>query len=633
MVVMSFELKITSAGATCTVLLDTGARWRIGRASACEVRITDPYVSAEHAELSLEGDGSLLLKKTGGANPVLVDGKPVERVRLHDGSRFTIGHSEFVVHAAVPAATPEPSTLSSMTKMIDTRAVLAGAPQPSPPAAEGGVEITPSVESATAGAPASHAHLLGQVCALLRQARDRQTLDLGVVDLACKRLGATRGMLAKVDGPGQIDVVMARGFPEGATIASLISKAVLQKILDERQAVIIGDTAAPDAGIGDQSSIVRNSIRAVACTPIFGSREELTGLLYVDNQNREAHFSTAEVEFLVWVGQVYSVLAENMEMRRRLEAEVVILTRTAGQAQIIAEAPAMMQLLERATKAAGSDAAALILGESGVGKECIARLLHQQSPRAGKPFRGINCGAITESLFESELFGHKKGSFTGATNDRLGLFREADGGTLFLDEIGDLNLEGQKKLLRAIQENCVRPVGWDRDVPVNVRLICATNKNLADAIHAKTFREDLYYRIGTVTLKVPPLRERREDIVLLARYFTKQCSDGARALSAAAEVRLQAYDWPGNVRELRAVIQQAVIYAGGCEIQADELDLPASSAGRVVLGPKSLVEVERNHILQVLREVGGNKTEAAKVLGISRSTLILKLKSYGREAD
>jgi two-component system response regulator HydG len=238
-----------------------------------------------------------------------------------------------------------------------------------------------------------------------------------------------------------------------------------------------------------------------------------------------------------------------------------------------------------------------------------------------------NCAAIPENLFESEMFGHKKGSFTGAESDRRGAFLEADGGTLFLDEIADLPSALQTKLLRAIQEKVIRPVGSDKDIPVNVRIICATNRDLLECCTNREFREDLYYRLATVTLTVPPLRDRREDIVPLARHFVRAFSDGLRNLTKAAEDRLVVYQWPGNVRELRSIMEQAVIFAAGSEINADEINLPGAGA-RINLAPQSLAEAERRHILSVLASVNGNKTEAAKALGLARSTLLVKLNSY-----
>ena len=295
--------------------------------------------------------------------------------------------------------------------------------------------------------------------------------------------------------------------------------------------------------------------------------------------------------------------------------------------QLVAEAPIMLKLLERAKKAAASDAPILIQGETGSGKECIALLLHQHSARADKMFVARNCAAIPANLFESEMFGHKKGSFSGADHERNGAFIEADRGTLFLDEIGDLEYSLQTKLLRAIQEKIIHPVGSDRDVQVSPRIICASNKDLRECIKTKEFREDLFYRVATVVLNVPPLRDRREDIIPLARHFVGVASKWSHTLSPHAEERLLTYQWPGNVRELRSTMEQAVIFAIGNEIQANELEFPMSLEG-IDETSQSLADVEMRHILQVMKKHNQNKSDAAKALKMARSTLMLKLKSF-----
>jgi two-component system response regulator HydG len=296
-------------------------------------------------------------------------------------------------------------------------------------------------------------------------------------------------------------------------------------------------------------------------------------------------------------------------------------------AHIVVESPPMLKLMERVKKAAASEAAVAIQGETGSGKECIAQLLHQQSPRASKPFVARNCAAIPAEIFESEMFGHRKGAFTGADRERKGAFLEADGGTLFLDEIGDLEYSLQSKLLRAIQEKVIRPVGSDKDVPVDARIVCATNKDLRECCKTKEFREDLYYRLANVVVIVPPLRERRDDILPLARHFVALASKGTRTLSPATEARLLAYTWPGNVRELRSLMEQSVIFAIGNEIQPEELNIAATTSG-AISGSQLLADVERRHIVEVLKNCDGNKSEAAELLGLARSTLVLKLKGY-----
>lgn len=299
----------------------------------------------------------------------------------------------------------------------------------------------------------------------------------------------------------------------------------------------------------------------------------------------------------------------------------------------------MRRLIELAGRAAGSDANVLVTGESGTGKERIARLLHQRSRRSARAFVAVNCGALPESLLESELFGHRKGAFTGAHAHKQGLFEAASGGTLFLDEIGETPLPMQVKLLRALQERVVRPVGATRDLKVDVRLIAATNRNLSDLVKAGSFREDLLYRLRVITLEVPSLRDRREDILPLARSLIaqscRQNSCGPCSLSGAALDALSAHDWPGNVRELENAIERAVVLAEG-QPKIEVADLPPEIRvaqrprnGAQSDAPMSLRELERRHILSTLARFGGNRAATANALEIGENTLWRRLKSYG----
>lgn len=371
------------------------------------------------------------------------------------------------------------------------------------------------------------------------------------------------------------------------------------------------------------------------CKPEHPARTELTG---IKNGGGNVQLNVCFAEYR-GKGKKYATgIITDITERRRTETvlqatqqKLQSVLDTSPFAQIVVAAPSMLTLLKRVKKAAATDASILVQGETGSGKECIALMIHQQSQRAGRAFVARNCASIPQHLFESEMFGHKKGAFTGADRDRKGAFAEADGGTLFLDEIGDLEYTLQTKLLRAIQEKIIHPVGSDKDVPVDPRIVCATNKDLLGCIKAHTFRDDLYYRVATVMVAVPPLRERREDIIPLARHFVGLASKLAYSLSPEAEERLLNYDWPGNVRELRSLMEQAVIFAIGNVIQPDELGFPQPLKGA---DPNSqlLEDVERRHIIEVLKNCDGNKTVAAKVLGLARSTLVLKLK-IGLEAE
>jgi len=278
----------------------------------------------------------------------------------------------------------------------------------------------------------------------------------------------------------------------------------------------------------------------------------------------------------------------------------------------------------------------LIRGETGTGKELFARLIVGESPRHGKPFIPVHCSAIDENLLGSTLFGHEKGAFTGAVGLKKGVFEEADGGTIFLDEIGELSLAMQVKLLRVLQEGEFMRLGGTRPLRVNVRILAATHRDLEQAIRDGKFREDLFYRLNVISLRVPPLRERREDIPELARYYadalSRETARGAVSLSDGALARLQGYDWPGNIRELRNVIERGLVLAEGGAITEDDLPpevAPREKAGESGAAGESLERMEREHILIVLRDCGGNKRLAAERLGISRSTLYEKLKATG----
>jgi DNA-binding NtrC family response regulator len=295
----------------------------------------------------------------------------------------------------------------------------------------------------------------------------------------------------------------------------------------------------------------------------------------------------------------------------------------------------MRQVLDLARRVAQVDSTVLITGESGVGKERVARLIHEESSRANGPFVAVNCSAVPESLLESELFGHVRGSFTGATQDRAGLFEAASGGTLLLDEIGDVPPAMQVKLLRVLQEREVRRVGENRTRSVNVRLLAATNRDLMAEIHAARFRQDLFYRLRVVEIRVPALRDRREDVLPLARTFlqTTAARTGRKptGFTPAAADQLLRYNWPGNVRELENVVERATVLATKGRIDLDDLPEEVRLAVPDVFASteaKSLGDIERDYITAVLTSTGGNRAKAAAILGIGPATLYRKLREY-----
>jgi DNA-binding NtrC family response regulator len=327
---------------------------------------------------------------------------------------------------------------------------------------------------------------------------------------------------------------------------------------------------------------------------------------------------------------------------RRLRSEVTRLRINAARAApvdgMVGSSPAFVAMLEVTRKIAGAGRVpVLIRGESGTGKERVARAIHALSARAGEPWVTLNCSALAEGLLESEMFGHEKGAFTDAKSQKPGLLELANGGTLFLDEIGDLALALQPKLLRALETQAFRRVGGQREIHVDVRFVAATNRDLEAMVRAKTFREDLYYRLNVGSIDVPPLRERRADILALARHFLAEAAKtmgfAEPQLDATVHRMLENYSWPGNARELRNVMERALILSGGAPIVAlhlpRELSSPALERGGADPGLAPLAEIERRHIRRVLEACDGNKTQAARLLGISRLTLRTKIAEYG----
>jgi DNA-binding NtrC family response regulator len=340
------------------------------------------------------------------------------------------------------------------------------------------------------------------------------------------------------------------------------------------------------------------------------------------------------------VNEVVATARRALKGRESEEPAAALVREYSEASGLVGHSPKMIELYKEIALVAPSRSTVLITGESGTGKELVARALHRNSACASGPFIAVNCGAITETLLESELFGHVKGSFTGAVSDKRGLFEEASGGTIFLDEIGETSQGVQVRLLRVLQENEIRRVGSARSVHVDVRVLAATNRDLEREVKEGRFREDLYYRLSVVTLRVPALRERIEDLPLLAAHALREAHQGgARATTISSEslALMAAYDWPGNVRELENTIAHAALYARGSVVTPE--DLPEKTRNEPVDREQrapvafadlpSLDELERRYIIHVLQAVNGSRTRAAEVLGIDRRTLYKKAERYG----
>jgi DNA-binding NtrC family response regulator len=326
-----------------------------------------------------------------------------------------------------------------------------------------------------------------------------------------------------------------------------------------------------------------------------------------------------------------TLVRENTVLRQALKQEYRF-------RDLLSKSPAMQAVFELAKTAARSSSTILVLGESGTGKEVLSRAIHAESPRAEAPFVAVSCAALTETLLESELFGHEKGSFTGATARRKGKFEAAHGGTLFLDEVGDIGPKLQLDLLRVLEERKLQRVGGNETIDVDVRIIAATNRDLRKAALEGKFREDLFYRLNVIPVVVPPLRQRREDIPLLVEHFVERLAVEMKkridGVSAEAMSALVDHDWPGNVRELRNVLERGAVVAAGPVIQLADLGLPPKADAPPRPGTlASLEEVEKRHVAAVLAHTGGNVSQSARILGIDRVTLYNKMRKYGIRRD
>ncbi len=515
--------------------------------------------------------------------------------------------------------------------------------------------------------------------------RDIDRLLAYIMDSAVLLSGAERGFLVLAREPGQgehVDVRLARNLDQEniRQRRDKISRTVVRRVIETAEPALTID-AMEDERYREKESVHAMRLRSILCVPMR-IRGVALGAIYVDNRFQSAVFTERDrmtLEALADLSAIALDTARSLErledQRRQLEAarEAVATLNTRleqeltrreeeleasrealrherearapedGFAGIIGTAPPMQRLFRLIERLRRADLPVLIEGESGTGKELVARAIHFGGARDDRPFIALNCGAIPAGLIESELFGHVRGAFTNAHQDKRGLFEAADGGTLFLDEIGELPLELQVKLLRVLQSGEIQKVGSTRQVRVSVRILAATNRRLEDEIAAHRFREDLFYRLSVVRLELPPLRARRDDIPLLVRHFIgrHRAPNGPNSIDRAALARLVEFDWPGNVRQLETVIRSALVFSDGPILRLLDLPtlpaagLPAADAHRSgaatpMTGPVvPLAELERTAILRALEVFQGNKSKAAKALGIDRRTLYNKLAAWG----
>ncbi|MBN1901132.1 sigma 54-interacting transcriptional regulator [Candidatus Sumerlaeota bacterium] len=604
----------------------------IGRGDTSDIVLEDKNISRIHAQvIRLDRDLTSLVD-LGSSNGSYVNDLPINRIFLMDGDEIKMGETILLFREGESETDHlEPA---QRRVRIEKRALLAAHPMGQP------TEIfTKPVEDQ--GESLKNAHLqlrtIYKLITDLNTIKDLTNIYQRVGQVLLVSLGMDRIVFFSYDR------IQGRFNPE----LSMINPAINIKSFDETYPVhqqalyCIEKERFPylfteeDMDDDTSSSSVKPMIMGI---PILFERD-LLGMMYMDNPHTRKPFDKINLDFVSSIANHIGVIQRNLNQYRTMEEKNASLEKVIQEnLVIVCRDPKMMEIMDILNHLAETDANVLIRGESGAGKELIARAIHYYSNRRSAPLVCINCASLPETLIESELFGYERGAFTGAISRKPGKFETANGGTVFLDEIGDISLSAQAKILRILQEGELQRVGGVKTLKVDLRIIAATNKNLEEAIKNREFREDLYYRLRVVEIDIPPLRERPEDIPLLAEYFLRtlraKTSSPVQRISPETKKILLDYRWPGNVRELRNVMERAIVFARGEEILPEHL--PSELSKREdrkkeddEIAPVSLAEMEERHIRKILGMTSGNKFRAAEILGISRSTLYEKLKQYG----
>ncbi len=599
---------------------------KIGRKPSNDVSLSDPFMSRDHAEIEALEDGGYELRDLGGENPVKVNGRIISQHRLRDGDKLTMGQSLLIFKTDTPFACASVEMLAAedlSEKAVEIASLDAKKTMPF------SLDKVDTKDVVSLQRDHQRLMLLYDFSkAVNSHLEDQDEMLEEIMNAALKTLEAERGFIALVDeNTKELACELVRSETGSELSEKLeVSRTIVHKVLKEGVSIMTVN-AQEDTQFEKAKSIRQYNIRSAICAPLL-FREEILGVVYLDNRGSVGSFSQDDQMFLIALCHQAGVALGNARLHRRVVQENVWLENTLKpKFQILGEAEKMKRVFDIIKKVAPTNITVLVQGETGTGKELVAKAIHALSPRREFAFVPVNCAAIPKELIESELFGHEKGAFTGATSAREGKFQSAHGGTIFLDEIGDMSLDLQAKVLRILEDREFQRVGGNKSISVDVRIIAATNKDLAKAVEEGTFREDLFYRLNVVAVNLPLLKERKKDIIPLAEYFI---AGRVKKISSKAKRLLESYDWPGNVRELRNCVDRAVVLGDGKVIQPEDLPYTFRKGGQVIPAPlERLDHMEEDHIVRVLRYTNWNKSDAARILGITRQTLDNKIKRYG----
>ncbi len=591
-------------------ILDPARPNRIGRGLDCDVILIDPLSSRVHA-IVVCNEGDWWVRDAGSRNGTYVSGQKIDEARLVPGGVLKVGTTEFEFRES--AARPTDASRPDHTQtIISDRSVLLAQ------GGEFGLDALRDNERA-------HDFLtLHQLSMRLLGCTDPDEVVRVSLELLQARTKASMVGFLWASDDGQLKPKLV--IPEDAAGHMQLSSELTEMVIRQGKAVWI-DNQELESG-----TRVQQHYADAICVPLV---HEGTTLGAIHMYLEKGRFKQTDFDVTIPLANILTVALVRARRETMLKVDQQRLAdKAAVTNELIGNSKPMDELKSRLTRVARATGCVLIRGESGVGKELVARAVHRASARSDRPMLTVNCAAIPRDLMESQLFGHKKGSFTGADADHAGLFQQAHTGTLFLDEVGEMTLDGQAKLLRILEGHPFLPVGATKEVTVDVRLIAATNRDLREFVREGRFREDLYYRLSVFELYIPPLRERGSDIELLVNHFLehfkRQHGRPSLTLSPDAKDKLLGYAWPGNVRQLRNVVDSAVVMCEGNVILADDLGLRDATSGEQ-LESLRIDYWERKLIQEALKRTSGNIPEAARLLGVGRATLYRKVEEFGIE--
>ena len=597
----------------------------VGREPSNKLWAADSGMSRRHCAIAKQEDGQFLLRDMGGRNGTRVNGERIEKHELCHRDQIRVGNSTLVFLLGDEEAIAERNSLELDDTTVEEDVVASLRPEdstylhPDPERASG----QPKVERL-----AADLSTVLKIATHIGGIRDEEGLQWQLLGMLFDVVPAQRAAILFFDDAGEIARSAAWDRLHGPEVPVRVSRTLLKKITAERNGLLLDNLKR--SPLGQVASLQSAGVKSALCVPLLLAGR-VRGVIYLDTRSPENPFDSDHLHLVAAVAGLISLAWANVRHLEKLREENKYLQEEINlNHELVGESPRMRAVYELIRRVAATDSTVLIQGESGTGKELVARAIHNSSSRADGPFVAVNCAAITETLLESELFGHEKGAFTGAVAQKKGRVELANGGTLFLDEIGEFAVALQAKLLRVLQEREVERVGGTRPMKIDVRFVAATNRGLLQAVEAGTFRRDLYHRLNVVSITLPALRERAEDIPLLADYFvakaSRKCRIRPKPISAEVQACLLSYDWPGNVRELEHAMERALVLGASDKVLPEDLpsEIVESAPGEPNSSSfQSVVKEQKRQVVQkAMQQSNGNYIEAAKLLGIHPNSLL-----------